>query len=82
MKISSTFVAICISTSALSGCVIAPAPPPRVVVAPPPGVIVPVGVVYATPVYAAPAPGYVWVHHPRHGWGWHHHHHGWHRGWN
>jgi len=68
------------ATMALSGCVVAPAPGP-VVVAPPPGVVVPRGVVYVAPTYPMPAPGYVWVHHPRYGWGWHHGRHGWHRGW-
>jgi hypothetical protein len=62
---------------ALSGCIVTPA---RVAVAPP-EVVVPAGVVYVAPTYAVPAPGYVWVHHPRYGWGYHHRHHGWHRGW-
>jgi hypothetical protein len=60
----------------LTGCIVAP---PRVVV--PVGVAVPAGVVYVSPSYPVPAPGYVWAHHPRYGWGYRHHHHGWHRGW-
>lgn len=63
--------------SVLGGCVVTPA---RVAVAPP-EVVVPAGVVYVSPTYVAPAPGYVWVHHHRHGWGYHHPRHGWHRGW-
>jgi hypothetical protein len=31
--------------------------------------------------YPMPAPGYIWVRHSHHGWGWHHPHRGWHRGW-
>lgn len=61
----------------LSGCVVTPA---HVAVAPP-EVVVPAGVVYVAPSYRVPAPGYVWTHHPRYGWGYRHHHHGWHRGW-
>lgn len=61
----------------LAGCVVRPA---RIVVAPP-EVVVPAGVVYVAPTYAVPAPGYVWAHHPRYGWGYRHAHHGWHRGW-
>ncbi len=59
----------------LTGCVVAPVgpPPPRVVVAPAP--------VMVQPTYAMPAPGYVWVQHPRYGWGWHHPQYGWHQGW-
>jgi hypothetical protein len=64
----------CSVAGLLSGCVVAPAGPP-------PGVVVPAGVVYVAPDYAAPAPGYVWVHHARYGWGWHHPQYGWHRGW-
>lgn len=64
-------------TITLAGCVVTPA---RVAVAPP-EVVVPAGVVYVAPSYPVPAPGYVWVHHPRHGWGYRHHAHGWHRGW-
>ncbi len=66
---------------ALSACVVVPPPGHRHHPPPPPGVIVPAGVVYVAPAYAAPAPGYVWSHHHRHGWGWHHGRHGWHRGW-
>ncbi len=57
--------------TALSGCIVAPAP---VAVAPP-------GVVYVAPTYAVPAPGYVWGYHARYGWGYRHPRHGWHRGW-
>jgi hypothetical protein len=69
-------------TALLGGCVVAPAPV-RVVAPPPPpvGIVVPPGVVYVAPTYAVPGPGYVWVHHPRYGWGWRHPDHGWHRGW-
>ncbi|HTD90399.1 MAG TPA: hypothetical protein VK663_07035 [Burkholderiales bacterium] len=63
---------------ALAGCIVAPAP---IAVGPPPGVVLPPGVVYVAPTYAIPAPGYVWVHHPRYGWGWRHSQYGWHRGW-
>ena len=61
-----------ISTTLLFGCVVAPTPIR--------GPVAPAGV-YVAPLSPIPAPGYVWVHHPRQGWGWHHHHHGWHRGW-
>ena len=70
---------------ALAGCIVVPprarvvAPVPVVVA--PPEVVVPVGVVYVARTYAAPAPGYVWAHHPRYGWGYRHARHGWHRGW-
>ena len=57
--------------SVLSGCVVAP---PRPVVVHPQAVVV-------EPAYASPGPGWVWVQHPRHGWGWHHRDRGWHRGW-
>lgn len=63
---------------AVAGCVVAPAP---IRVVAPPNVVAPPGVVYVGPAYALPGPGYVWVHHPRFGWGWHHPHAGWHRGW-
>jgi len=59
--------------AALTGCIVAPVPPP--------GVVVPPGVVYVAPTYAVPGPGYVWRYHPEHGWGWHHPESGWHRGW-
>ena len=65
-------------TLALTGCIVTPA---RVAVAPP-EVVVPAGVVYVAPTYAVPAPGYMWVHHPRYGWGYRHARHGWHRGWH
>ena len=61
---------------ALAGCIVAP---PRVIV--PVGVAVPPGVVYVSPSYPVPAPGYVWAHHPRYGWGYRHSNYGWHRGW-
>lgn len=64
-------------TITLAGCIVTPA---RVAVAPP-EVVVPAGVVYVAPTYAVPAPGYVWGHHPRYGWGYRHPSHGWHRGW-
>jgi hypothetical protein len=62
--------------AALMGCVIAPRH-----AHPPAGVVVPAGVVYVAPTYPIPAPGYIWSHHHKHGWGWHHKNHGWHRGW-
>jgi hypothetical protein len=68
----------------LAGCIVVPprarVVAPAVVVAPP-EVVVPAGVVYVAPAYAVPAPGYVWAHHPRYGWGYRHARHGWHRGW-
>lgn len=72
-----------------SGCVVAPAPPPRaVVVAPPPVPVMvvppappPVGVVYVAPSHPAPGPGWAWHHHPRYGWGYWNPGRGWHRGW-
>lgn len=76
-----------LTTAALSGCVVAPAPPriyaprPVVMAPPPPAVYVPPGVVYVAPGYPAPAHGYHWSHHPGHGWGYRHPDHGWHRGW-
>jgi len=39
-------------------------------------------VVHARPAYPMPGPGYVWMSHPRYGWGWHHPRYGWHRGWD
>ena len=69
--------------AASTGCVVAPAPHRPVVVAPagPAVVIEPAPVITVAPTYAMPAPGYVWVQHPRFGWGWRHPVHGWHRGW-
>ncbi len=71
---------LCCALAALAGCVVAPHHPRAHHVPHPPGVIVPSGVVYIAPGYAAPAPGYAWRHDHRHGWGWHHERHGWHRG--
>jgi hypothetical protein len=34
------------------------------------------------PSYPIPAPGYVWINHPQHGYGWHHQSYGWHKGWH
>jgi hypothetical protein len=62
----------------MSGCVIAPLPPPGVVEQ---GYAAPPGVVYVQPTYAIPAPGYAWQYNARFGWGWHHPRYGWHRGW-
>ena len=80
MKFSTlTCIAAVSATAVLGGCVVAP-----VGVRPAyggPGYDTPPGVVYVAPTYALPAPGYVWHHHPRHGWGWRHGNHGWHRGW-
>lgn len=67
--LATSVAAIALATG-LAGCVVAPVAPHA-----------PVGVAYVGPVYAMPAPGYVWVHHGRHGWGWRHPRHGWHRGW-
>ncbi|MEY8688986.1 MAG: hypothetical protein AB9M53_03785 [Leptothrix sp. (in: b-proteobacteria)] len=58
---------------ALSGCVVAP--PPRPVVVQPRAIVV-------EPAYPSPGPGWVWIEHPRRGWGWYHRDHGWHRGWH
>lgn len=76
MKFSLAVAGLTLAVGA-TGCVVAPA---RVAVAPP-EVVVPAGVVYVAPTYTVPAPGYVWAHHPRYGWGYRHHYHGWHRGW-
>ena len=61
--------------SGASGCVVAPVQP-RAVVVVPQRVLVQV-----EPSYASPGVGWVWVSHPRHGWGWRHPSRGWHRGW-
>lgn len=53
--------------------VVPPPPPPSVVVVPQPEVI------YVTPHYATPGPGWVWMFSGSYGWGWHHPAHGWHR---
>lgn len=66
--------AVLCATAALGGCVVAP-------VGVEPAYGPPPGVVYVTPTYAMPAPGYVWQFHPQFGWGWRHPRHGWHRGW-
>ena len=34
------------------------------------------------PTYVSPGVGFIWLQHPRYGYGWHHPHHGWHRGWH
>jgi hypothetical protein len=39
-------------------------------------------VVIVEPAYPMPAPGYVWLKHPRYGWGWHHPQYGWHKRWD
>ena len=62
-----SILAVALSTG-LVGCIVAPVAPPV------PGV-------YVAPAYPIPAPGYVWIRHPRYGYGWHHRSHGWHRGW-
>ncbi len=69
---------------AVSGCVVAPLPPPAARLQPvyvAPAYAPPLGVLYLEPRYAAPAPGYVWHYHARYGWGWRHPGYGWHRGW-
>jgi hypothetical protein len=70
-----SFVMIVASTvlAATSGCVVAPGPPAYVDGS---------ATVYLAPTYASPGPGWIWVRHPRYGWGWRHPEHGWHRGWN
>ncbi len=65
-----------IAALALSGCIVAPPPPPRAVAYEPPP-----GVVYVEPTYAAPGVGWEWRYHARYGWGWYHAQYGWHRGW-
>ncbi|MDR6539752.1 hypothetical protein [Variovorax soli] len=67
--------ALVAATAPLTGCVVAPAVPARH------AHVAPAGVAYVAPVYAMPAPGYVWEYHPRFGWGWRHPVYGWHRGW-
>ena len=62
----------------LSGCVIQPA---GIRPAYPVNHGQPPGVVHIAPAYVLPAPGFVWLHHPNHGWGWRHPDRGWHRGW-
>lgn len=84
------YVVTCFAVALLGGCVVPPhprhlPPPPHKVMGPPgpmvpAGVFVPPGVVYVSPVYESPAPGYVWVHDHHRVWGWHHQKHGWHRG--
>ena len=64
--------ALVLAATVLTGCIVAPVGP---------GYDAPPGVVYVAPTYAIPAPGYVWGHHARFGWGWRHPHLGWHRGW-
>jgi len=73
--------ALAISAS-LTGCVVAPVPARPVVVNPGPVYVAPAPApVYVAPAYASPGVGWVWIQHPRYGWGWHHPDHGWHRGW-
>lgn len=68
--------------ASLTGCVVAPMPARPVVVNPGPVYVAPAPApVYVAPAYASPGVGWVWVQHPRYGWGWHHPDHGWHRGW-
>ena len=68
--------------ASLTGCVVAPMPARPGVVNPGPGYVAPAPApVYVAPAYASPGVGWVWVQHPRYGWGWHHPDHGWHRGW-
>ncbi|MES2941806.1 MAG: hypothetical protein V4772_02925 [Pseudomonadota bacterium] len=77
MKLSSISAAA-LAAALLAGCAVEPVvvrPVHAGVYVPPPGVT------YVAPTYAMPAPGYVWMHHPRYGWGWHHPEHGWHYGW-
>jgi len=78
-----TLAAVAIGAS-LTGCVVAPVPARPVVVNPGPVYVAPApapAAVYVAPTYASPGVGWVWVQHPRYGWGWHHPDHGWHRGW-
>ena len=68
--------------ASLTGCVVAPVPARPVVVNPGPVYVAPAPApVYVAPAYASPGVGWVWIEHPRYGWGWHHPDHGWHRGW-
>lgn len=68
--------------ASLTGCVVAPVPARPVVVNPGPVYVAPAPTpVYVAPAYASPGVGWVWIQHPRYGWGWHHPDHGWHRGW-
>lgn len=68
--------------ASLTGCVVAPVPARPVVVNPGPVYVAPAPApVYVAPAYASPGVGWVWIQHPRYGWGWHHPDHGWHRGW-
>ncbi|MBV5292710.1 MAG: hypothetical protein JZU58_10205 [Curvibacter lanceolatus] len=76
-----TLVTLAIGAS-LTGCVVAPVPARPVVVNPGPVYVAPAPApVYVAPAYASPGVGWVWIQHPRYGWGWHHPDHGWHRGW-
>ena len=59
-----------ILAACFSGCVVAP-----------PGPGYASAGVYVAPTYASPGQGYVWEHHPEHGWGWHHPERGWDKGW-
>lgn len=59
------------------------------VVAPPYGPVYGEASVYSeppvyseAPTYVSPGVGFLWLRHPRHGYGWHHPHRGWHRGWH
>ncbi|MBC7392369.1 hypothetical protein RCH10_002125 [Variovorax sp. GrIS 2.14] len=61
---------------ATAGCVVAPGPygaPGPVYVEPP--------IISVTPTYVSPGVGFIWMQHPRYGYGWHHPQYGWHRGW-
>lgn len=60
---------------ATGGCVVAPLPYQPVYT------VQPQGGMMVAPDEPMPAPGYVWIQHPRYGWGWHHSRYGWRRGW-
>lgn len=66
--------AVLCATATLGGCVVAP-------VGMEPAYAHPPGVVYVTPTYGMPAPGYMWQFNSQYGWGWRHPRQGWHRGW-
>lgn len=78
MGLASLAAVACLTT----GCVVAPVPARPVVVNPGPVYVAPApATVYVAPTYASPGVGWVWIQHPRYGWGWHHPDLGWHRGW-
>ena len=65
---------------ATTGCVVAP--PYAPVYGEPAPVYGEAPVYSASPTYVSPGVGFIWLRHPRYGYGWHHPHRGWHRGWH